>query len=97
MKGFRKTFLESFFVGPLIPLFWTPGDVCPGFQIQGAACNGIRFTSGATPANFLTASMVFAQHAGTWEGGGGSFLNVKSDFKVNYKTFRRHFLLKSFL
>ena len=25
----------SFFVGPLIPLFWTSGDVCPGFQSQG--------------------------------------------------------------
>ena len=23
------------FVGPLIPLFWTSGDVCPGFQSQG--------------------------------------------------------------
>ena len=27
------------FVGPLIPLFWTSGDVCPGFQSQGGlAC-----------------------------------------------------------
>ena len=25
---------ESFF-GPLIPLFWTSGDICPGFQSQG--------------------------------------------------------------
>ena len=23
------------FGGPLIPLFWTSGDVCPGFQSQG--------------------------------------------------------------
>ena len=23
------------FVGPLIPLFWTSGDICPGFQSQG--------------------------------------------------------------
>ena len=22
-------------MGPLIPLFWTSGDVCPGFQSQG--------------------------------------------------------------
>ena len=27
------------FVGPLIPLFWTSGDICPGFQSQGGlAC-----------------------------------------------------------
>ena len=27
------------FVGPLIPLFWTSGDVVPGFQSQGGlAC-----------------------------------------------------------
>ena len=38
----------SFFVGPLIPLFWTPGDVCPGFQSQ-------------TPADLLMASMT-ARH-----------------------------------
>ena len=25
------------FVGPLIPLFWTSGDVCPGFQSQGGS------------------------------------------------------------
>ena len=24
-----------FFVGPLIPLFWTSGDICPGIQSQG--------------------------------------------------------------
>ena len=44
------------FVGPLMPLFWTSSDVCPGFQSQGGfphlqaslpACNGfLRFTSG---------------------------------------------------
>ena len=48
------------FVGPLIPLFWTSDDVCPGFQSQGGfprlrasspAHNGfLRFTSGATHA-----------------------------------------------
>ena len=51
---------QVLFVGPLIPLFWTSGDVCPGFQSQGGfphlrasspAHNGfLRFTSGATPA-----------------------------------------------
>ena len=44
-------------MGPLIPLFWTSGDVSPGFQSQGwiprlrtlsPACNELmRFTSGA--------------------------------------------------
>ena len=58
---------QVFFVGPLISLFWTSGDICPGFQSQGGslawkasstACNAfLRFTSGATPANLLTASM----------------------------------------
>ena len=40
------------FVGPLIPLFWTSGDICPGFQSQvGVACTLssllaiLRFTS----------------------------------------------------
>ena len=61
----KKSFFRNFwrtsvvFVGPVIPLFWTSGDVCPGFQNQGgspllrassSACNGIlRFTFGATP------------------------------------------------
>ena len=26
------------FVGPLIPLFWTSGDICFGFQSQGGSC-----------------------------------------------------------
>ena len=51
----------SLFVGPLIPLFWTSGDVCPGFKAWvdqslpslSTACNGLlRFTSDATPADF---------------------------------------------
>ena len=54
------------FAGPLIPLFWTSGDVCPGFfkarvdsLARFLACAlFLRFTSGATPANILTASMV---------------------------------------
>ena len=48
-------------------MFWTSGDVCPGFQSQGGfpclcallpVCNGFhRFISGATPADPLVASM----------------------------------------
>ena len=55
------------FVGPLINLLWTSGDVFPGFQSQGGSpnlcasspvCNRIlRFTFGATPADILAASM----------------------------------------
>ena len=58
---------QLFFVGPLILLFWTLCEVCPRFQSQGASrclcaslplCNGIlKFTSSATPADFLKASM----------------------------------------
>ena len=34
---FRKGFEEhQSFLGPLLPLFWTSCDVCPGFQSQGA-------------------------------------------------------------
>ena len=50
-------------MGPLIPLFWTSGDVCPGFQSQGGfSClcaslpahnRFLRFTSGATPADCI--------------------------------------------
>ena len=34
-----KTFLGThvLFVGPLIPLFWTSGDICSGFQSQGGS------------------------------------------------------------
>ena len=51
-------------MGPLIPLFWTSGDVCPGFQSQGGspACFLtwviLRFTSGATPTDCIGISMV---------------------------------------
>ena len=57
----------SFFVEPLIPLFWNSGDVCPGFKHQVGfphlyallpLYNGLlRFTSGVTPADLLVASM----------------------------------------
>ena len=48
-------------------MFWTSGDVSPGFQSQewiphlcalSPACNEfLRFTSGATPADLLAATM----------------------------------------
>ena len=50
-------------MGPLIPLFWTSGDVCPGFRSQGGslvcflACVILRFTSGATPDDCIGISM----------------------------------------
>ena len=50
-------------MGPLIPLFWTSGDICPGFQSQGgslACCLTwviLRFTSGVTPADCIEVSM----------------------------------------
>ena len=49
-------------MGPQIPMFWTSGDIFPGFQSQGGflACvphwlctMDSRFTSGANPANLL--------------------------------------------
>ena len=30
-------------MGPLIPLFWTSGDVCPGFQSQGGSLFCVLF------------------------------------------------------
>ena len=57
-------------MGPLIPLFWTSGDVSSEFQSQSELAalftlgRGIcvtcsqKFTSGATPANVLVVSMV---------------------------------------
>ena len=58
-----------FFVGPLIPLFWTSGDVSSGFQCQsGQPYSSLvevymlhtpwdSITSGATPADLVVASM----------------------------------------
>ena len=53
-------------MGPLIFLFWTSGDICPGLQSQGGfprlpasspAHNGfLRFTSGATPVDCIEVS-----------------------------------------
>ena len=36
---FKKTFCRTWvlFVGPLVPLFWTSPDICPGFQSQGGS------------------------------------------------------------
>ena len=56
------------FVGPLIPLFWTSGDVSSGFQSQSGFClihawwrlhniYSLRFTSGATPLPVYNASI----------------------------------------
>ena len=50
-------------MGPLIPLFWTSGDVCPGFQSQGGSlayfptCVILRFTAGVTPAHCVEVCM----------------------------------------
>ena len=48
---------------PLIPLFWTSGDICPRSQSQGGSlayfltCVILRFTSGVTLADFIEVSM----------------------------------------
>ena len=50
-------------MGPLIILFSTSGDDCPGFQSQGGylvcflTCVILGFTSGATPAECIEVSM----------------------------------------
>ena len=58
----KKFWMTSvLFVGPLIPLFWTSGDICPRFQNRSGSspvCNVfLRFRSGARPADPLMASM----------------------------------------
>ena len=55
------------FVEPLISLFWVSGDLCPGFRSQGGPPHlhasltvhdgFLRFTSNATPADLLVASV----------------------------------------
>ena len=53
---------------PLVPLFWSSGDISSGFQSQSGFClinfcrgkcnvHSLRSTSGATPADLLTAGM----------------------------------------
>ena len=65
LKNFWRTWV--LFVGPLIPLFWTSGDVCPGFQSQGGSLVCMlpclhttdasdSQVSGVTPADLLVAS-----------------------------------------
>ena len=68
---------QVLFVGPLKLLFWTSGDICPMFQSQGGFPHlhaslpmhnrFLRFTSGATPADLLMASMAAEPfHSGTF-------------------------------
>ena len=68
-NSFLKKYLEDIspLVGLLIPLFWTSGDVCPGFQSLGsvpclhvslpAQNRLLRFTCGVTPVELLVASI----------------------------------------
>ena len=54
-------------MGPLIPLVWTSGDFCPGFQSQGGSLDMhasspvhnklFRLISGATPADLRSTSL----------------------------------------
>ena len=51
-------------MGPRIPLFWTSGDICPGFQSQVGSllcafslCVILRFTSVAILADCIEVSM----------------------------------------
>ena len=61
----KLKFLEdtSIFIVPLIPLFWTSGDVYPEFQRQSESLVCflssviLRFTSGGTPADCTEVSM----------------------------------------
>ena len=75
---FKKNFggHQVLFVGPQIPLFWTPGDICPGFQSQSgspflhALLNAhnkiLRFTSGATPADLLAPTIAAELFSSTY-------------------------------
>ena len=86
-------------MGPLIPLFWTSGDVSSGFQSQNGfslihtwqsrmsniTCS-LRFTSGATPADLLVASMAAKPISSTylqrhwWESNGRPLAPTEFDF-----------------
>ena len=56
-------------MGPLISLFWTSGNVCPGFQSQGGSltctlsCLHAMDSSGVTPADLLAAKFRNLQDA----------------------------------
>ena len=71
---------RSLFVGPLIPLIWTSGDVCPGFQSQGESlacfltCVILQITSGMTPADCIEVRMAaepFQSMSTSIDGGSG--------------------------
>ena len=69
--GFFLKFLVDTcpFMGPLIPLFWTSGDIFSELFALGRGIRdlrSLRFTSGATPTDLWMASMVagpFSPHA----------------------------------
>ena len=98
LKKIWRTFI--LFVGPLMPLFWTSGDVSSGFQSQSGFClirtwrrrtssitRSLRFTSGATPANLLAASMAAEPSLPhTCEGIGGS---RTGDISLHERTLNR--------
>ena len=55
--NFLRTYV--LFVGQLIPLFWTSGDVSSGFQNLGRGVHyirSLRFSSGETPADLFLGS-----------------------------------------
>ena len=62
--------IKVLFLGPLVPLFWTSGDVSYGFQSQSGQSYSYlagvcvthypRFTSGVTSADLSAASMAHA-------------------------------------
>ena len=68
----QKAQWESIKLVPLIPLFWTSCEVCPGFQSQGGsprlralspACNGfLRLASGEEPADLLAENHLGGLH-----------------------------------
>ena len=63
-------------MGPLTPLFWTSGDVCPGFQSQ----------SGVAPADLLVANMTAEPFQSTylhW------WARVKPNFNILPKHFEQ--------
>ena len=78
MWHFNAFFFSNFWmtwvllVGPLIPLFWTSGNVCPGFQSQDGslACFLtwviLRFTSGVTLADCIEIHMAAKSFRSTY-------------------------------
>ena len=65
------------FVGPLMRLYWTSGDVSSGFQSQSGQPYShlaetyilhifLRFSSGVTPADLLVASMAAELFSSTY-------------------------------